>query len=229
MGNMFLNHLFKQLPDNIRVERRKVKYARIQVMPSGEVQMVVPKSSSSSQVYGFYQEKKDWVERKLYQFSLHKQQAIRLQADELMLFGKAYRVVTNPARKRPRICHVARCIETKQNLFDREKQEAWYRKQARDYLNRRLALLAGQHGFAYNKTSIRGQKTRWGSCSSRKNISLNWKLVKTPVFVSDYVLLHELVHTKIMNHSPAFWQAVAVCSPDYKKAKLWLKQFGAFL
>ncbi|MBI2849825.1 MAG: DUF45 domain-containing protein [Chloroflexi bacterium] len=69
----------------------------------------------------------------------------------------------------------------------------------------RLERLSGEHGFRYNRVSIRCQRTRWGSCSHKNNISLNVKLVKLPSDLMDYVLLHELVHTRIHNHSEKFW------------------------
>ena len=76
---------------------------------------------------------------------------------------------------------------------------------ARKALSSRLKQLADKHDFRYNKLSIRRQKTRWGSCSARNNISLNAKLVKLPGELIDYVILHELVHTRIHNHSKKFW------------------------
>jgi len=79
---------------------------------------------------------------------------------------------------------------------------------ARKKLTNRLKNLAIQHGFTYNRVTIRNQKTRWGSCSSKNNISLNMNLVLLPDELVDYVILHELVHTKIHNHSKRFWGEV---------------------
>ncbi|MFC1961920.1 M48 family metallopeptidase [Chloroflexota bacterium] len=79
------------------------------------------------------------------------------------------------------------------------------RATAKKMLTHRLKQLAEKHGFTYNKVSIRSQRTRWGSCSYKNNISLNMKLVKLPQELMDYVILHELVHTKIHNHSKKFW------------------------
>ncbi len=80
-----------------------------------------------------------------------------------------------------------------------------YRWEARAYLPGRLAELAALHGFSYNRITIRDNRSNWGSCSSHNNISLNLHLMKLPDHLIDYVLLHELVHTKVKNHSPAFW------------------------
>ncbi len=82
------------------------------------------------------------------------------------------------------------------------------REEARAFLTKRLAELALQHGFRYGKVSIRNQKTRWGSCSSCNNISLNMNLMRLPADLIDYVLVHELVHTKVKDHSRRFWAQV---------------------
>ena len=79
------------------------------------------------------------------------------------------------------------------------------RVKAKNKLISRLHDLAEKHGFIYNKVTIRNQKTRWGSCSSKDNISLNMKLVLLPDELMDYVILHELVHTRIHDHSKRFW------------------------
>ncbi len=73
---------------------------------------------------------------------------------------------------------------------------------------------------------VREQKTRWGSCSSKHNINLNWKLIMMPEEILNYVVVHELAHLKQMNHSKAFWEEVEKVLPDYKKQKEWLKQNG---
>ena len=91
------------------------------------------------------------------------------------------------------------------------------RVEARKKLVSRLNELSGQHGFSYNKVFMRNQKTRWGSCSGKNNISLNMKLVRLPYEMIDYVLLHELVHTRIKNHTNEFWTELNRLVGDAKK------------
>jgi predicted metal-dependent hydrolase len=81
-----------------------------------------------------------------------------------------------------------------------------YRFEAKSLLPGRLKELAAKFGFSYNKVTIRNNKRNWGSCSSKNNISLNLQMMKLPDELIDYILLHELVHTKIKNHGPGFWQ-----------------------
>jgi predicted metal-dependent hydrolase len=89
--------------------------------------------------------------------------------------------------------------------------------------------LAGLHQLTVQRVSVRGQRSRWGSCSFKGVISLNWRLIQTPQFVSDYIILHELMHLRQMNHSARFWREVQRVCPDYRKAKMWLKQTPGLL
>lgn len=100
------------------------------------------------------------------------------------------------------------------------------RQRARRELPARLAELAAQLGFAphaVSKVSVRNQKWRWGSCSPNGHICLNWRLVTMPDAVRDYVLIHELMHLKRMDHSPKFWKLVAQACPGYREHRRYLR------
>ena len=86
----------------------------------------------------------------------------------------------------------------------------------------RLLALAAEHGIAVSRVSVRNQRWRWGSCSPKGHICLNWRLVRMPEAVRDYVMLHELMHIRRMDHSPAFWKLVAAACPGYREARQWL-------
>lgn len=101
--------------------------------------------------------------------------------------------------------------------------ERWYRKQASIHLPARLNQLAANLGVYPTKVTIRGQKSRWGSCSSRGHISLNWKLMVLHPELVDYVLIHELCHLRHMNHSPRFWAMVESAMPDYQVCRRRLR------
>jgi len=97
---------------------------------------------------------------------------------------------------------------------------------AKRKLVERLNELAERHGFSFNRVFIRNQKTRWGSCSAQNNINLNIKLVQLPDVFLDYVILHELVHTRVKNHSNVFWTKLDKLVGDAKKMRSRLKDYG---
>ena len=103
------------------------------------------------------------------------------------------------------------------------------REQARRELPARLLELAAQHGLAVSRVSIRNQRTRWGSCGRDGHICLNWRLMLMPSPVRDYVLVHELMHLRRMDHSPAYWRLVAAACPGYPDARDWLRRHGPSL
>ena len=94
---------------------------------------------------------------------------------------------------------------------------------AKRELPARLFELAARHGLSVARVRVRNQRWRWGSCSRTGHICLNWRLVTMPDWVRDYVMLHELMHLKRMDHSPRFWKLVAGACPEYQAARAWLR------
>lgn len=103
------------------------------------------------------------------------------------------------------------------------------RSAARTLLITRLNQLAQKHGFSYNRVFIKNQKTRWGSCSDKNNINLNMNLVRLPQELIDYTLLHELVHTRIKNHSPKFWDQMDALLGAARKIDKRLSEYEVLL
>jgi predicted metal-dependent hydrolase len=90
----------------------------------------------------------------------------------------------------------------------------------------RLLDLAAEHGLRVSRVSVRNQRWRWGSCSRSGHICLNWRLVHMPPEIRDYVMIHELMHLRRMDHSPKFWKLVAAACPEYQTARKWLREYG---
>lgn len=99
-------------------------------------------------------------------------------------------------------------------------------EEAKEVISRRVLYYSERMGISFGRITIRCQKTRWGSCSSKGNLNFNCLLMLTPPEVIDYVVVHELCHRKEMNHSPRFWAEVEKILPDYRKQRLWLKKNG---
>jgi hypothetical protein len=99
-------------------------------------------------------------------------------------------------------------------------------EEARTYIPGQVRYYAWKMNISYGRITIRNQRTRWGSCSSKGSLSFNCLLMLCPIEVIDYIIVHELCHRKEMNHSPRFWAEVAAVLPDYKQREKWLKQHG---
>lgn len=102
-------------------------------------------------------------------------------------------------------------------------------REAESAISSRLSYYKSVIGVAYKDVRIKEQKTRWGSCSSKGNLNFNYRLIMAPLWILDYVVIHELCHLKHMNHSRDFWELVEVNFSKYKEAKQWLKDNGAKL
>jgi len=105
----------------------------------------------------------------------------------------------------------------------------WYKRRAYETISQRVRLYAQKRGFEYNKINITNAQKRWGSCSHQGNLSFSWRLIMAPLPIIDSVVVHELVHLEVKNHSKAFWNKVGSLDPEYKEHKDWLKNNGYLL
>lgn len=150
-----------------------------------------------------------------------------------MQIGKSHTLVVRPATsldvaRRER--QVIISLPPEMTLSDspviqkiKEGIAAALRVEAKSYLPRRLSYLANQHGYSYSRVRFSHASGRWGSCSTEGTISLNIALMKLPLELIDYVLIHELAHTQEMNHGPRFWEIVKQADPNYKDHRRQLK------
>ena len=107
--------------------------------------------------------------------------------------------------------------------------KAWYKNKAKQKISPRVALCANSLGLEYSEVKIADMKYRWGSCTPQNNIIFNWRIIKSPIFVLEYLVVHELVHLIESNHTPEFWNILSIQIPSYEKAKKWLKENGYLL
>ena len=107
--------------------------------------------------------------------------------------------------------------------------ERWYRRAAFHEIEPRLDDACAVAGTSYSKLTIRGQRTRWASCSRSGSMSFNWRLLLAPEPVLDYVVWHEVCHLEVMDHSPRFWALLGRYCPDYRDHARWLRRHGATL
>ena len=136
--------------------------------------------------------------------------------------------------KEPWICKHIEEIKKKKEKYEAKNTKKLTHEElmaladkALDVIPGRVEYFARQIGVTYGRITIRNQKTRWGSCSSKGNLNFNCLLMMTPSEVLDYVVVHELCHRKEMNHSKAFWSEVEKILPEYRDAVKWLKEEGS--
>jgi predicted metal-dependent hydrolase len=111
----------------------------------------------------------------------------------------------------------------------REVLRAWYVERAKEKILARVEQHAKELGVKFEAAKVVDNRYRWGSCTVRGNVNFNWRLIKAPMFVIDYVVVHELAHLLESNHTPRFWNVVRAAAPTMAKAKTWLKEHGQVL
>jgi predicted metal-dependent hydrolase len=125
--------------------------------------------------------------------------------------------------------HLRRLADAERGAEERAPLAPINRAVARRVIVDRLDVLARRHGFDYNRVYVRNQKTRWGSCSAQNNINLNVNLIRLPGNLRDYVIFHELVHTRVKNHGPRFWEVLERYVPGCRRVDKQLNQYDYML
>lgn len=162
-------------------------------------------------------------------YSLPRERKEFVSGEGLLFLGKYYKLeVVN--EQIDGVEFDGRFVISKANQSKAEKiLREWYFKQAEEKLIPKVRYYANHLGVHCNNISILDLKYRWGSCTPKDNIHFNWRIIKAPVYVIDYIIVHELTHLLESNHTPDFWNIVSVQLPNYDKAKDWLKENGGLL
>lgn len=215
------------LPGYIVRINRRAKRAKLKVSPIGQVEVVVPINFDSQMIPILLGEHRQWLENTLSKIARQRFQYHGLNDQlprqiVLAAIDRRFRVFYQQALTaridiEQQQNNSLLCVSAVDQLETQLLLQRWLTGQAKDNLIPLLRSLAGQCGFSIGKISIRAQKTRWGSCSSRKNISINRALLFLSPALVRYVLIHELCHTVHLNHSRHYWQLVEQMEPDYRR------------
>ena len=220
-----------------RVSKR-AKRISIRCHPDSSFEIVYPAGDCAIAPEEIFQMKRKWVLRKRQALRDGSKDAVvpRRYVDGAILpfLGEELqiRLVEMPDKRiianRQETCLVVTLPRYAQNAEDAVKSAviAFYRREAKTYLPQRTSQLASKFGFEYNRIRIKNQKTRWGSCSAKRNLNFNLRLMMAPADAIDSVIIHELCHLKFLNHSRHFWNLVAQCFPDYRHWQQWFKDNG---
>jgi predicted metal-dependent hydrolase len=218
-----------------RIRRsRRARYARINVGGDG-VEVVVPNRFPLREVEPFVQQKRPWIERTLRRMAESEAELppARLEhGGEVPYLGERLRlrVRVERGRKRPHVARRGETLHVKVGAQGpealRDALERWYRRRARVEVAERLDRAAAAAGTGYASLQIRGQRSRWASCSSSGAMSFNWRLLLAPAEVLDYVVEHEVGHLEVHDHSSRFWALLASRCPDWREHEAWLRSHG---
>ena len=199
----------------------------LRLRPDGTVRVTIPRHGNISAARDFAARNVGWLEQQFQNLAARPQiPVIWKMGTEILFRGEPVRI---EAAGDDTICFGTEQLKISAAADLRPAVQKHLRQLAARELPPRVMELADLHGVSVSRVSVRNQKSRWGSCSRRGTVSLNWRLIQSPGFVRDYIILHELAHRRQMNHSEKFWQEVARLCPDYLTAERWLKQHAKLL
>jgi len=213
------------------LERRQRRTVGLKITTNGLV-IHAPQRVSMQELEGIIALKAEWIRKKLAAISLQHVPFMQWKdSEKLLLLGNTITLtLVHDSRSRapelsPGLLHLAMPNHDDQAAVA-YKVLRWYKKQALIDFSRRLVLLSTKLDVETPTLFISSARTRWGSCNSKKEVRLNWRLLQAPPHLINYVICHELAHLKQMNHSDKFWAVVASIYPDYKAAEKELKAWS---
>lgn len=194
----------------------------LRVRSDGSARVTIPRGGTKSFALDFAQRHATWVEKQVAKVVLTARPPVPWTHEtEILWRGELVKIFVDPGQRRIQL--------GEQNFFVRELGsdlrrviEPYLRGVAIVELTRRTMELAALHNKTVRRVVVRRQRSRWGSCSAKGTVSLNWHLMQVPGWVCDYLIVHEIMHLQEMNHSRRFWTLVEAACPDYAAAEKWL-------
>lgn len=234
----------EKLPFSYKIRRsQRVVNARIVVKP-GCVEVVAPANIPEQRLHHFVQTKRQWIIRSIAKMNPSIVQTegfaprIYQTGEALAYLGRRYPITLIPSKlKRAKVefdegyrVYVPEATEPDgQQKNIKEAVIRWMKKQTKTHVEHFVATHAHRQQLFPRSILVKTQKSRWGSCGIHNDINLNWLLIMAPNEVLEYVVVHELCHIKIKNHSSQFWSLVGEHLPDYQQRRQWLKKNGRSL
>ena len=220
----------------VRTNRRKSASIKIE---NGQVKVIIPKTLSNKALNQLIQKKTPWIRKKLKEHSEITPMKPKeyVSGESFAYLGKNYRLkLTGNDSGEVKLKGGQLVLGVDKSLaeddwrgFVRDRLVDWYISHAESRLREKTARYAKILGVKPQSITVKDYKSRWGSCSSKGDISYNWKIIIAPHHIVDYVVVHELCHLIHHNHSPEYWKVVEKVVPDYKDCREWLKENGTKL
>ena len=186
-------------------------------------------NQSATDVLGFTEGRQLWYQGKAYFLKIYKEENQKESKQEAAK-KEAFAMEQEREKRHGRVALLGEQMivyaESGQGAEIRKHLLQWYYQQAGQWIAKLVENYSSFFEESVNRISIKDQKSLWGSCSSKRNLNFNWRLILAPEPVLDYVVIHELAHRKEMNHSKQFWDIVEAMMPDYRTQRQWLKEHG---
>jgi predicted metal-dependent hydrolase len=224
--------------------RRRRKTMSITLHPEHGVRVAVPARTASWVVREFVEKRARWIVRTTSE-AKQPQEPLRFGAGEALPYlGEQLQILREPfdaaqdERRRVTVTLEGGSLRivAPDGLDEAARREGvhravagWYRERAQEHLAERAALWGRRLGYSATKVLAREQRTRWGSCSADGTLRFNWRLIMADPELIDYVIVHELTHTRVRNHSAEFWAELAKTMPDHRSHRSRLREFGSQL
>jgi predicted metal-dependent hydrolase len=204
----------------------RARRVRVTVDAARGVEVVLPRRAPEREAAAAVRELTPWIGRRLAELQ-RARETVAERGGAVPYLGRLLTVRPEPGRTR--VHRRGDELLAPAGAGRGAALERWYRRAARDEIEPRLARACDEAGTAYTRLSIRGQRTRWASCSRSGAMSFNWRLLLAPEPVLDYVVWHEVCHLEVMDHSPRFWALLDRHCPDYREHVRWLRRHGQTL
>jgi len=215
----------EQIVYNVRRSER-ARRVRVTVDATRGVEVVLPRRAPEREAAAAIVELRPWIERRMRELE-RARTTVAARGASVPYLGEMLALIEERGRSRVHRRDEALLVPT--GATRTQALERWYRRAARHEVVPRLDRACAAAGLRYEKLTIRGQRTRWASCSRSGAMSFNWRLLLAPEPVLDYVVWHEVCHLEVMDHSPRFWALLAGHCPDYREQSRWLRRHGATL
>ena len=213
------------IPYSVRRSDR-ARRIRVNVDAVRGVELVLPRRATEREAQAAIRELRPWIERRWREVG-RARETIAARGDTVPYLGADLTLIAEPGRTR--VHRRGDQLHVPDGDAARPALERWYRRAARSEIGARLDRACAEAGARYSGLTIRGQRTRWASCSRSGVMSFNWRLLLAPEPVVDYVVWHEVCHLEVMDHSARFWKLVGGFCPDYREQSAWLRRHGGTL
>ncbi len=209
-----------------RIRRsERARRVRVTVDATG-VEVVLPRRTPERAAAAAVRELEPWIRRRIREHQ-RAEETVAARGNAVPYLGGLLHVRSEPGRTR--VHRRGDELLAPAGADRTPALERWYRRAARAEIAPRLDRACALAGTSYAALTIRGQRTRWASCSRSGAMSFNWRLLLAPEAVLDYVVWHEVCHLKVMDHSPRFWALVERWCPDWREHARWLRRHGQTL